>query len=110
LKDAIDYSRIATLVMEVCGSRDFHLIETLAELLAGRILADFPTPQVRVLVRKISPVVEPRVDHVSSRLCVLANSFMNWQLEEIYVEDFKFVALFLPLDFNGPAVTASVVS
>ena len=33
--------------------------------LAGRILADFPTPQVRVLVRKISPVVEPRVDHVS---------------------------------------------
>ena len=65
LKDAIDYSRIATLVMEVCGSRDFHLIETLAELLAGRILADFPTPQVRLLVRKISPVVEPRVDHVS---------------------------------------------
>jgi len=65
LKDAIDYSRITTLVMEVCGSRDFHLIETLAELLAGRILADFPTPQVRVLVRKISPVVEPRVDHVS---------------------------------------------
>ena len=65
LKDAIDYSRIATLVMEVCGSRDFHLIETLAELLAGRILADFPTPQVRVLVRKISPVVEPRVKYVS---------------------------------------------
>jgi dihydroneopterin aldolase len=65
LKDAIDYSRIAILVMEVCRSRDFHLIETLAELLAGRILADFPTPQVRVLVRKISPVVEPRVDYVS---------------------------------------------
>jgi len=65
LRDAIDYSRIAILVMEVCRTRDFHLIETLAELLAGRILADFPTPQVRVLVRKISPVVEPRVDHVS---------------------------------------------
>jgi dihydroneopterin aldolase len=65
LKDAIDYSKIATLVMEVCGSRDFHLIETLAELLASRILEDFPTPQVRVLVRKISPVVEPRVSHVS---------------------------------------------
>jgi len=65
LKDAIDYSKIATLVMEVCRSRDFHLIETLAELLAGRILAGFPTPQVRVLVRKISPVVEPRVSHVS---------------------------------------------
>ena len=65
LKDALDYSQVAVLVMEVCRSRDFHLIETLAELLASRILADFPTPQVRVLVRKISPVVEPRVNHVS---------------------------------------------
>jgi dihydroneopterin aldolase len=51
--------------MDVCRSRDFHLIETLAELLASRILSDFPVPQVRVLVRKISPVVEPRVSHVS---------------------------------------------
>ena len=65
LKDALDYSKVATLVMEVCVSRDFHLIETLAELLAGRILENFGTPQVRVLVRKISPVVEPRVSHVS---------------------------------------------
>ena len=65
LKDAIDYSKIATLVMQVCASRDFHLIETVAELLASRILTDFPTPQVRVLVRKIAPVVEPKLDHVS---------------------------------------------
>lgn len=65
LKDALDYSQIATLVMETCRSRDFHLIETLAELLARRILTEFPTPQVRLLVRKISPVVEPRVSHVS---------------------------------------------
>ena len=65
LKDALDYSKVATLVMEVCRSRDFHLIETLAELLASRILADFPTPEVRILVRKMSPVVEPRVSHVS---------------------------------------------
>jgi 7,8-dihydroneopterin aldolase/epimerase/oxygenase len=65
LKDTLDYSRVATLVMDVCRSRDFHLIETVAELLATRILAEFPsTPQVRVLVRKISPVVEPRVNHV----------------------------------------------
>jgi 7,8-dihydroneopterin aldolase/epimerase/oxygenase len=65
LKDTIDYSKVATLVMEVCRSRDFHLIETLSELLASRILSGFPTPQVRVLVRKISPVVEPRVAHVA---------------------------------------------
>lgn len=65
LKDALDYSKVAVLVMEVCGSRHFHLIETLAELLAAGILDGFPTPQVRILVRKISPVVEPRVNYVS---------------------------------------------
>jgi dihydroneopterin aldolase len=65
LKDAIDYSKVATLVADICRSRDFHLIETVAELLAARILSDFPTPQVRVLVRKISPVVEPKLSHVS---------------------------------------------
>ena len=65
LKDALDYSRVAALVMEICRSRDFHLIETVAELLAAGILGEFPTSQVRVLVRKISPVLEPRVNYVS---------------------------------------------
>ena len=65
LKDALDYSRVATLVMEICRSRDFHLIETVAELLAGGVLGEFPASQVRVLVRKLSPVLEPRVNYVS---------------------------------------------
>jgi len=65
LKDALDYSKVAGLAMEVCRSRDFHLIETVAEVLAARILSDFPTPQVRVVVRKVSPVLEPRVSYVS---------------------------------------------
>jgi dihydroneopterin aldolase len=65
LKDALDYSRVAGRVMEICRSRDFHLIETVAQLLADRILQEFPTRQVRVLVRKISPVLEPRVNYVS---------------------------------------------
>ena len=65
LKDALDYSKVATVVREVCRSREFHLIETVAELLAGRILAEFLAPQVRILVRKISPVLEPRVKYVS---------------------------------------------
>ena len=65
LKDALDYSKVATVVTEVCRSRDFHLIETVAELLAGRILAEFLAPRVRILVRKMSPVLEPRVNYVS---------------------------------------------
>ena len=65
LKDALDYSRVAAAVQEVCRSQDFHLIETVAEQIAGRILTEFHISQVRVLVRKISPVLEPRVDYVS---------------------------------------------
>jgi 7,8-dihydroneopterin aldolase/epimerase/oxygenase len=65
LKDAIDYSKVANRVMEICRSRDFHLIETVAQLVADRILEEFPANQVRILVRKLSPVLEPRVNYVS---------------------------------------------
>ncbi len=65
LKDAVDYAKVAAVVQEVCRSRNFHLIETVAEQLAARLLSDFPIRQVRLIVRKISPVLEPRVNHVS---------------------------------------------
>ena len=65
LKDAVDYAKVAAVVMQVCDARPIHMIETVAEHLAARILADFPILQVRVLVRKLSPIVEPRVEFVS---------------------------------------------
>jgi dihydroneopterin aldolase len=65
IKDAVDYDLVAQTVAEVCASREFHLIETVAELIARRTLERFPISQVRVLVRKISPVPAPRVAYVS---------------------------------------------
>jgi dihydroneopterin aldolase len=65
IEDAIDYDTVARSVAEVCGSRSFHLIETVAEQIAGRILETFPISQVRIQVRKISPVEAPRVGYVS---------------------------------------------
>jgi len=65
IKDAVDYDTVAQAVAEVCSSREFHLIETVAEKIAGRILEKFPVSQVRILVRKISPIASPRVDYVS---------------------------------------------
>jgi len=65
LKDAVDYARVAALVAQVCREKDYHLIETVAERISDRILSDFPVSKVRILVRKISPVAEPRVSHVS---------------------------------------------
>ena len=62
--ESIEYrtARNELLEAEIALRRN---IETVAELLASRILADFATPQVRVLVRKLSPVLEPHVNHVS---------------------------------------------
>ena len=73
---------------------DFHLIETVAELIAARVLAEFPTPQVRVLVRKISPVAG-----AAGRLCfggdrpTVAANHQNLDLPNISVEDSEVVAL-----------------
>jgi dihydroneopterin aldolase len=65
IRDAIDYSRVAAAVAEVCAKQPYHLIETIAERIAERILADFPTPGTRVLVRKISPLTQPKAEYVS---------------------------------------------
>ena len=65
IHDAIDYSRVAAAVAEVCVRQPYHLIETVAERIAERVLADFPTTGTRVLVRKISPLSEPKAAYVS---------------------------------------------
>ena len=64
IRDAIDYDTVAQTVAEVCASREFNLIETVADQIASRVLERFPISQVRVRVRKISPVAAPRVDFV----------------------------------------------
>jgi dihydroneopterin aldolase len=65
IQDAIDYSRVAAAVAEVCARQPYRLIETIAERIAERVLLDFPTTGTRVLVRKISPLAKPKADYVS---------------------------------------------
>ena len=65
LKDAIDYASVADTVVAAAQSRPFHLIETLADLIARDLLSNFHIPEVRVLVRKLTPVMTHRVSHVS---------------------------------------------
>ena len=65
LKDALDYAEIVRMVVELAGQRDFHLIETFAELIAGRVLSELKGDTVRVVVRKLTPVLSSRVRFVS---------------------------------------------
>lgn len=52
LGDALDYSAVAQTITAVLREGRFRLIETAAERVAGRLLADFPLPWLRLELRK----------------------------------------------------------
>ncbi len=110
LKDAVDYSKVAALVMEVCRSRDFHLIETLAELLAEpnprRIsCSDGPRSRAENLASR-GTARELRLDR--DRPIPLIHSIFG-SCRQIYVEEFKIRCGILSPRFERPAPTACVL-
>jgi dihydroneopterin aldolase len=52
LADALDYSAVAETIANVLREGKFRLIETAAERVAGRLLADFPLNWLRLELRK----------------------------------------------------------
>ena len=52
LADALDYSAVANTIATVVRNGKFHLIETAAERVAERLLADFPVTWLRLELRK----------------------------------------------------------
>jgi dihydroneopterin aldolase len=52
LADALDYSAVAATIAEVLRAGRFRLIETAAERVAERLLADFPVSWLRLELRK----------------------------------------------------------
>jgi dihydroneopterin aldolase len=52
LADTLDYSAVAAAIAAVLREGKFRLIETAAERVAGRLLADFPVTWLRVELRK----------------------------------------------------------
>ncbi len=52
LADALDYSAVAHTIAAVVREGQFHLIETAAERVAERLLADFPVTWLRLELRK----------------------------------------------------------
>ncbi|PTX92686.1 dihydroneopterin aldolase [Opitutus sp. ER46] len=59
IEDAIDYRKVQGVVRDVIGGSRKHLIETLAEQIAGRLLAAFPEVHA-VVVEVVKP--RPPVD------------------------------------------------
>jgi dihydroneopterin aldolase len=52
LADALDYSAVAEIIGVVLREGKFRLIETAAERVAGRLLAEFPLAWLRLELRK----------------------------------------------------------
>jgi 7,8-dihydroneopterin aldolase/epimerase/oxygenase len=52
LEDAVDYTKVAARVREVCESRTFTLLEALAAAVADALVGDLAAESVTVRVRK----------------------------------------------------------
>jgi len=66
LSDTLDYAAVALTAEEVAVEGAFLLVETLAERIAERLLAAWPTPHVEVRVRK--PLAVAGADAVGVRI------------------------------------------
>ncbi len=52
VEDTIDYAAVLTMLESVVASREWVLVETLAEAICAAVLAKFPADSVRILLRK----------------------------------------------------------
>jgi 7,8-dihydroneopterin aldolase/epimerase/oxygenase len=63
-----DYDKLASLVVDEGTAVSYKLLETLAERLIARILADTPATAVQVQVKKFGPPTSASVDAVAIEL------------------------------------------
>jgi dihydroneopterin aldolase len=63
-----DYDRLATIAVEVGTGSSYKLLETLADRVIQRVLADTPALSVTVQVKKFGPPTSVSVDAVSVEL------------------------------------------
>ncbi len=68
LARVFDYDRLATLVVEAGTSASYKLLETLAERIIARVLADTESVAVTVQVKKLGPPTSVSVDAVAIEL------------------------------------------
>ena len=52
VRQAVDYGRVVSAVIETARGESYRLIETLAQAIASKILSECAIPRVRVRVRK----------------------------------------------------------
>ena len=64
LTETVNYENIYTTVEQVITQNKFHLVETLTETIAERVMTNFTLEGIRVSVRKINPPFPGHLDYV----------------------------------------------
>lgn len=64
LEDALDYTKVYSLVEEIVLENRFVLLETIAERLAQEILKNFHVQEVTIRVRKRIPPIPGNLDYI----------------------------------------------
>jgi len=72
IADTVDYRRVHQRILEIGRAESFRLIETLAGRIAEALLDEFPVSEVRVRVRKETPVLDGIVDAVGVEMTLTA--------------------------------------
>jgi len=68
LEDAIDYSKVIAAVNKILVGDPVNLIEHLAEIIAAKVLKDFPLKSVEVVVHKPDAPVGVEVGDIAVRI------------------------------------------
>jgi dihydroneopterin aldolase len=68
LKDAVDYSKVVTMVHEAIVGEPYDLIEKLAEVIASKVLKNFAVRSVEVVVHKPDAPVEVTLSDIAIRI------------------------------------------
>ena len=63
LTRTIDYVQVVQLVIEIGTQGSFQLFEALAETIADAILAKFQIEEIRIVVKKLTPPIEPSLTY-----------------------------------------------
>ena len=68
LEDAIDYSKVIELVNNILTGEPVNLIEHLAEIMANKVLKEFPVKSIEVVVHKPDAPVGIEVGDIAVRI------------------------------------------
>ena len=65
IEEALDYSRLASLVVEIVEGESYHLLEALCWRIASATAERFPAQRVWVKVAKLSPPMPVRLAYAA---------------------------------------------